>query len=384
MRLLSQFHFGTPRVLETDKEAGAATLQGRTPASEFHMKGMPSMPALAKAPRILPRFVPHSNGAEAGAGASFKLESPIQSRPSPNPAANQKPSESLERLAHDARNVLSGLMLYSELLAMPGVLNPPHGHYAGELDGIARTATRILEKIVAVSAPKNNPPKFLPMREAVEFPTATAVPLAPVPVTDLAAELRRLQPLLTAIAGPAVRLSVATMPCPGQTSLAVEDLTRVLINLVRNAADAMPGGGHVRITAQYEDGLSFAELPAEPCPALTPDTIPVPRAVLLSVSDDGPGVPESQREQVFDLGFTTRKDSGHWPAPRRRGLGLNIVRNLVETAGGSVQLAASHTGGARFEIVLPLDAMVTSGTCSVPPTRVFSTDSREQGCIECQ
>jgi signal transduction histidine kinase len=336
------------------------------------------MPALAKAHRILPRFVPHSNGAAARAGA-FK--------PSPNPSSTpspeQRPSESLDRLAHDARNVLSGLMLYSELLAAPGILNPPHGHYAAELDGIVQTATRIFEKIVAAAAPKQGPPKFIPIRETEALPTATAVPLAPVPVTDIAAELRHLQPLLTAIAGPAVRLSVATMPCPGRASLAVEDLTRVLINLVRNAADAMPGGGHVRITAQYQDGLSFATLPEE-CANPGADPVPLPLAVLLTVSDNGPGVPQEVREQIFDLGFSTRRESGNWPTPRRRGLGLSIVRNLVETAGGSVNLTASHTGGARFEIVLPVDGMVTSGTLPVPPTRAFSADSRREGCIECE
>lgn len=335
------------------------------------------MPALAKAHRILPRFVPHSNGAAARAGAFFN-----EFKPSPNPSLDPSPSESLDRLAHDARNVLSGLMLYSELLAAPGVLNPPHGHYAAELDGMVQTAARIFEKIAAASAPKQGPPNFLPIRETEALPTATSVPLAPVPVTDIAAELRHLQPLLTAIAGPAVRLSVATMPCPGHTSLAVEDLTRVLINLVRNAADAMTGGGHVRITAQYQDGLSFAALPEEVAPGL--EALPLPRAVLLTASDDGPGVPEAVREQVFDLGFSTRRESGNWPTPRRRGLGLSIVRNLVETAGGSVNLTASHTGGARFEIVLPLDGMVTSGTCSVPPTRAFSADSRREGCIECE
>ncbi|HEU4983536.1 MAG TPA: ATP-binding protein, partial [Acidobacteriaceae bacterium] len=336
------------------------------------------MPALAKAHRILPRFVPHSHGAAARAGAFSN-----DSKPSPIPPLDQRPSESLDRLAHDARNVLSGLMLYSELLAAPGVLNSPHGHYAEELDGMVQTAARIFEKIVAASAPKQGPPKFLPIRETEALPTATTVPLAPVPVTDIAAELRHLQPLLTAIAGPAVRLSVATMPCPGRTALAVEDLTRVLINLVRNASDAMPGGGHVRITAQYHDGLSFAALLNDFAAPAT-GSVALPRAVLLTVSDNGPGVPESVRDQVFDLGFSTRKESANWPAPRRRGLGLSIVRNLVETAGGSINLTASHTGGARFEIVLPLDGMVTSGTHSVPPTRAFSADSRREGCIECE
>lgn len=330
------------------------------------------MPARAKASRIFPRFVPHCDGATARAGTSFKPERKSELTPFPRPNRPTQQAESVDRLAHDARNVLSGLMLYSELLAEPGVLNAPHDHYAEELDGIVRTAARILEKIVAAVEREE------PATRPETLPSTSAVSLAPVPVTDAAAELRRLQPLLAAMAGPAVKLSVATMPCAGRTALAVEDLTRVLINLVRNAADAMPYGGHVRVTAQYADGLSFA------APAPSSKEISVPHGVLLTVSDDGPGVPEALREQVFDLGFSTRTEDASWPAPRRRGIGLSIVRNLVKAAGGSVRLTASHASGARFEIVLPLNDTVTSGTCAARPSRVFSADSGEEGRIECE
>jgi len=311
------------------------------------------------------------------------VEEPRESKP-----------ESPDRLAHDARNVLAGLMLYCELLAAPGVLNEPHGHYAGELEGIARTATQILEKIIEVGAPPASPALTIRNTRKVSevpalpatLPVATAVPLAAVPVTDAAEDLRRLHSLLAAIAGPAVRLSVATMPCAGQTALAVEDLTRILVNLVRNAADAMPSGGHVRVTAQYGDGLSFADFGCETPRRVIAGQLPARRSVLLSVSDDGPGIPESLRARVFDLGFTSHKEpeSANWSTPRRRGLGLSIVRNLVETAGGAVRVTASHTGGARFEITLPLNPRVTSGTCPAPPNRTFPADSTQKGCIECQ
>ncbi|MGB7191278.1 MAG: HAMP domain-containing sensor histidine kinase [Acidobacteriaceae bacterium] len=318
-----------------------------------------------------------------------EVEEPTQSR-----------AESPDRLAHDARNVLSGLMLYCELLSAPGVLNEPHGHYAGELEGIAKTAAQILEKIIEVAVPPVSPaPKVRKVSEVpalpTGFPVATAVPLAAVPVTHAADDLRRLHPLLAAIAGPGVRLSVATMPCAGQTALAVEDLTRILVNLVRNAADAMPKGGHVRVTAQYGDGLSFVDViprvgaESGAIPGAISGPAPAPRSVVLSVSDDGPGIPESLRVRVFDLGYTSHKESesaksASWPAPRRRGLGLSIVRNLVEAAGGAVRVSASHTGGARFEITLPLNQPVTSGTCSAPPDRTFPADSTTKGCIECQ
>lgn len=327
------------------------------------------MPALAKPPVTLPRFVPHTDtGAKAGVG-SF-LEDPSESSP-----------ENLASLAHDARNVLSGLMLLSELMAAPGVLNSPHQHYVRELQDIAGSAARLVERMVAGTPPKSAP-KLLNFAEEKALPIAARVPLAPVTVTDAAADLRRLHALLAAVAGPAVRLSVATMPCAGRTALAVEDLSRILINLVRNAADAMPAGGHIRATAQYGDGASFRDGDARNSS---------PRSVQITVSDDGPGISEALRERVFELGFSTRKmpeKNAQWSAPRRRGLGLNIVRKLVKAAGGEVLVAASHTGGARFEITLPLTESVpspiTSGTCAVSRNSTNGADSVAKGCIECQ
>jgi signal transduction histidine kinase len=68
---------------------------------------------------------------------------------------------------------------------------------------------------------------------------------------------------------------------------------------------------------------------------------------VLSVEDDGPGIPEAQRDQVFSRG--TRLDEqthGH-------GLGLGIVRDIVETWGGVLVLGESEWGGLKVEIQLP-------------------------------
>jgi signal transduction histidine kinase len=256
-------------------------------------------------------------------------------------------------------------MLYGELLAMPGVLAQQHGHYAQELQGIAKSTAQIIEQIVACSAAAY-PAKTISAksRPSLQAPAASFVPLPVVPVTDASEELRHLQPLLAAIAGPAIRLSIGTMPCAGRTALAVEDLTRVLVNLVRNAADAMPAGGHIRITAQYGNGLSFLDAADFARAAEF-----MPGSIVITVADNGPGIPESLREQVFETGFSTRtrteQNTGHWPAPRRRGLGLSIVRNIVEAAGGTVCVASAPARGARFEIHLPI-ALVPLLTERVP------------------
>lgn len=333
------------------------------------------MPALAKPPAILPRFVPHTNnGARAGAGPlpDQKSVSLTKAQPSPLQPEGRVVHEEIGRLAHDARNILSGLVLYSELLASPGVLTTQHSHYAGELQGIVQSTAEIVERLAAAqSAP------VIAQQQTSSFPIRKNFPA--FTVNDTARNLRDLQPLLGAIAGQAIRLTVAAMPCPGRTALAAEDLTRILVNLVRNAADAMPGGGHIRITAQYAHGFSFLSAISDlPAPASAQ-----PYSILLTVTDDGPGIPEPLREQVFELGFTMRKSTQptqsnavHQPAPSRHGLGLSIVRNLIEAAGGAVRVTAAPVRGARFEITLPLVESITSDTCAAPVNSAFLLTTR--------
>ncbi|AXG06967.1 hybrid sensor histidine kinase/response regulator [Haloplanus rubicundus] len=60
------------------------------------------------------------------------------------------------------------------------------------------------------------------------------------------------------------------------------------------------------------------------------------------VADDGPGIPESERDDVFEAGYTTNEDG--------TGFGLDIVREIVDAHGWSISITESETGGARFEI----------------------------------
>ena len=65
------------------------------------------------------------------------------------------------------------------------------------------------------------------------------------------------------------------------------------------------------------------------------------------VEDDGPGIPEARREEVFGRGARLDEQiTGH-------GLGLGIVRDIVQAWGGNLQLEASHSGGLRVCIDLP-------------------------------
>ncbi len=102
-------------------------------------------------------------------------------------------------------------------------------------------------------------------------------------------------------------------------------LVQVFVNLLLNAADAMAGKGTIRVACHAEGGK-----------------------VLLSVTDHGPGVAKENRRKIFDPFFTTK------PVGQGTGLGLPVCRSIVESFGGTLELAASADGdGAKFVVALP-------------------------------
>jgi two-component system sensor histidine kinase HydH len=99
-------------------------------------------------------------------------------------------------------------------------------------------------------------------------------------------------------------------------------LEQVLLNLARNAIDAMPDGGTLRIEARV-----------------------TPRTLTLAVTDSGGGIPPEIRARIFEPYFTTKT--------RGLGLGLAISRQIVEAHGGALDVEAAAGGGACFRVHLP-------------------------------
>ena len=109
------------------------------------------------------------------------------------------------------------------------------------------------------------------------------------------------------------------------------ELNQVWTNLLDNAADAVAGGGSVWVRT-FRDG----------------------DAVVVQVSDDGPGIPPGIKGRVFEPFFTT-KDVGSGA-----GLGLDVARRIVVGRGGKIALD-SGPGGTRFEVRLPLEVETRNG-----------------------
>lgn len=110
-------------------------------------------------------------------------------------------------------------------------------------------------------------------------------------------------------------------------------LQRAVLNVLDNAAKWSPTGGNVQVEMrQIGDGL-----------------------LQLTVDDSGPGIPETERELVFERFYRTMA-SRSMPGS---GLGLAIVRQVVTKHGGTIAVDTSATGGASIRIVLPGEAVPT-------------------------
>jgi len=257
--------------------------------------------------------------------------------------------ESVPEVAHDARNMVTALGLYCDLLEEPGVLAAPFRHYAGELRLVATASHRLVQKLLAMD---------LRHGLAADRTTANRVSVEPLgtrdlelakrwelmpsePIDNMAAEVLANRNLLAALAGPAIELSVEIERSALAVRVNGEDLTRILVNLIKNAAEAMPEGGRIQV--------GLREIPA--------GMGTVTQSLLLTVEDNGPGIPGEVLEKIFDSGYTTSSKgaarNGGWPASHR-GLGLSITRSIIEAAGGCICAANRAMAGARFEIELPV------------------------------
>ncbi len=130
----------------------------------------------------------------------------------------------------------------------------------------------------------------------------------------------------------------ATIPHISTSGNAVK---QIILNLIKNASEAMPGGGRVivktRRPAQDADGRNLRE----------------PDGVEIVVEDSGPGLPESVVKNLYKP-FTTTKRDGH------SGLGLSIVHKTVRDLGGSMECTSGAGKGTSFSIHLPLGKISTN------------------------
>jgi signal transduction histidine kinase len=112
-----------------------------------------------------------------------------------------------------------------------------------------------------------------------------------------------------------------------------EKMKQVILNLLSNAVDFTPKGGKIEISAQNSDKEK-------------------PNTIRIEIKDNGPGIPESMTDKIFDPYFTTKhKSSIH----KGTGLGLFIADQNMQDHGGTIEVKSKVNEGAVFILTLPAD-----------------------------
>jgi signal transduction histidine kinase len=128
------------------------------------------------------------------------------------------------------------------------------------------------------------------------------------------------------------------VPSNATAALDVDKLRRVVGNIAANARDAMGGKGRLHVSAELAEPVA--------------DAGEAPRLVL-TLADEGPGVPPEIRDRLFEPFVTRGKKTG-------TGLGLAVARRFVEDHGGTLELLPDGPG-ARFRIAMPIAPRAAEG-----------------------
>jgi two-component system NtrC family sensor kinase len=208
-------------------------------------------------------------------------------------------------VAHEINNPLGGIMAFAQLMARDE-RTPDDQESLRLISDAAMRAKRIVESLLRFSRiPKEHERGSVDLAKVVEDA-----------LLILQAKLRDGRHAVVRELGPARAIGNANQ------------LQQVVVNLVVNASQAVAERG--RIVVHTGPGA--------------------PGRVVVTVTDDGPGVPPELAERVFEPFFTTK------PEGQGTGLGLSICYRIAEEHGGSIRLENLREGGARFVVDLPADS----------------------------
>jgi nitrogen fixation/metabolism regulation signal transduction histidine kinase len=213
--------------------------------------------------------------------------------------------EVARRLAHEIKNPLTPIRMSLETLLAASQRGQLDDRFRGLFTESARAVLEEVDRLTRI---------------VDEFSQFARLPRSQRTPVDLASAL---QPVL-ALYAPHHGLRYQVALTPDLQVLADRDqLTQVLVNLIKNAEEAMPGGGCVSVRVAAGDGGAVVE-----------------------VQDEGPGIAPELRSRLFEPYATTR--------PHGTGLGLAIARRIAQEHGGRLEALDAPGGGALFRLTLPL------------------------------
>jgi len=226
-------------------------------------------------------------------------------------------------LAHDFNNLLTGISGSLELMrsriaqGRAGEI----GRYIESATASASRAASLTHRLLAFSRRQTLDPK----------------------PTDVNRLIRGMEELFRRTVGPAIQLETSFAADPWPTLCDPHQLENALLNLVLNARDAMPDGGHLLIETANTGLLDRRGAPKD----WPPRNVPPGEYVALSIADSGTGMTPEVVSRAFDPFFTTK------PIGQGTGLGLSMIYGFVQQSGGHVRLRSEHGQGTTVAIYLP-------------------------------
>ena len=221
-------------------------------------------------------------------------------------------------VAHDFNNLLTIITSYSEL-ALDEV--PQKSSLESKIQEILLAARRAAELTRQLLAFSRKQPQALRVVELNRV------------IADIAKTLPRL-------IGEDIEFTFASGEGLGPVRVDPVQIEQILMNLAANARDAMPEGGHLRVETSdvYLDSDYVQAKPA---------VIPLGRYALITVSDDGAGIPREILPHVFEPFYTTK------PSGKGTGLGLATVYGIVKQNKGYIWVYSEPGSGTIFKVYLP-------------------------------
>ncbi|WP_158221912.1 ATP-binding response regulator [Actibacterium pelagium] len=221
-------------------------------------------------------------------------------------------------VAHDFNNLLTAISGHCDLL----LLRRDEGHPDyGDLMQIHQNANRaaaLVEQLLAFSRKQNLRPQKVGLRDA----------------------LQDLGHLLDRLVGATVKLTVHHDSADASIWVDRRQFEQVIMNLVVNARDAMPNGGEIQISTSVRKLVRDLHRNRA--------KVPAGDYVVISVEDQGEGIPAEQIDKIFDPFFTTK------PQGKGTGLGLSMAYGIVKQSGGFIFVDSNTGEGTRFYLYFPV------------------------------
>jgi PAS domain S-box-containing protein len=235
--------------------------------------------------------------------------------------ASRAKSDFLARLSHELRTPLNVVMGFAELMLdqVPGEVNEEQRQCLGDILTSSRDLLGLINEVLDLSKVEAGKVELrrrnIALPEVVKSVTSAMMAVLSQRKQSLDVDLDKGLPLLQADEA---------------------RLRQVLFNLLSNASNFTPDGGKIRIEASVKDGWCQ-----------------------VSVSDNGIGIKEEDLKQIFEPFY--QADSSMTRERRGTGLGLTLVKEIIEMHGGQVWVESKYGEGSRFIFSLPLVASEEAG-----------------------